>query len=260
MQVFPATKEFYKLYIERMVIAANIAKEKYDKILEAYEYIQGEIKGFKSDLEKYGYDLEFLLSKKGRSTIKSILACNNEDRNRYIQITLQEHHRISHLLFKARNSAVKYKKLSEITKAEYTFIIERINDLVANEIVKGYKHDLGHGLGVYKVIADAKHRTTRKGEPSTMIDWEASNANKKRLIEAGKTPYHSEKAPHGEKWLVRRTVNHRAFLSWARTPTTDKAYMDLYTYKMETHESRNPITKKLYAFVEANPGAYLNYL
>lgn len=112
-----------------------------------------------------------------------------------------------------------YKKTGgKLTYRQFKDIIALNNQLIVDEIVKGYHFVIPHGIGVIRIIQEKRKIsiTEDNGTIKGQVNWGESLKLKARLLLEGKTLYECEKDKYGtilsdnggERWLVYHIDNY----------------------------------------------------
>lgn len=110
-------------------------------------------------------------------------------------------------------SNIEYtEKRNTISKKQYKEIVSKYYNKVHEYILRGAAYRYGNGLGTYKVTNCELYK------PLITIDYDATNKNKKKLLEEGKEIYSEKKAKwckeHNEEYNV---PDYRVFKTISNT-------------------------------------------
>ena len=142
---------------------------------------------------------------------------------------------------------------------DFKHILESFNKKISEKIIKGYKFKVGYNLGTIKVLKkERKFKLNENGNPTSAINWGASNKRKSELLEEGKKLYDKKEQPDGEEWLVYFTDKFFVRFSWNRTSTAIAfSIKNIRTYSFKPTWTNK---RSLATFAQENKETlYLNY-
>ncbi len=163
------------------------------------------------------------------------------------------------MLYSFRKIYKDYLKDEEsIPYEDFKHILEIFNKKLSEKIIKGYKFKIGHNLGTIKIVKkERKFRLNENGNPTSAINWGASNKRKAELLKEGKKLYDEKEQPNGEEWLVFFTDRFFIRFLWNRGDTTTFSAKNIRTYAFRPTWTNK---RSLSLFVQANKDRlHLNY-
>lgn len=126
----------------------------------------------------------------------------------------------------------------------YRAIVCEFNKASLEQILEGRILELGTNLAAIGIA-----RVPRTGK---RVDWVESNKLKEELIAEGKTPYHKERNPNGEKWYVYYTDDHYFRFHWDKYRCVIK---NKTAYSFIPTQGPNGNSRKLAKLLKDNPFA-----
>tara|TARA_R110000772_G_C13307950_1_gene439563 strand:+ start:5900 stop:6679 length:780 start_codon:yes stop_codon:yes gene_type:complete len=199
------TEIYYKLYYSTLDLKIKRAEEDLYLFEKTFSNIKDILKAYRPYIVANVVTPMTILLISPSSLVKGKLA------DRYVEgdklytkeafYTYYNNYRKNFIRLQKHKDYIESLKRKKVSYKVYQKIIKKFNLKVCAEIVyRKYVFNLGYGLG--QLFAALK--VSKKDK----VNWDESNKNKQRLIDAGKIPYYKEDAERvgegyqGVKWLI----------------------------------------------------------
>lgn len=111
----------------------------------------------------------------------------------------------------------------------YKLVINSHNIQMSKRILNGFPYVIGSNLGSIAIVKLRRIMSYEGAEATKNIDWGETKKLRAKLISEGKSLYHPETNPTGEKYLVYYTSDYMYWFFWSRNDAKVKNAF-LYTF------------------------------